>query len=93
MQRLWKNILKFFLRPYLCCMERKELTPGEAVLLLCDNVKLTPELYEAKYAAQGKRQYPVGMERAVRLAKQYDPDGLILCVEQRILKVEPNSET
>lgn len=73
-------------------MKGKELTPGEAVLVLCENVKLTPELYEAKYAAQGKREYPVGMERAVRLAREYDPDGLILCVEQRILKVEPNNE-
>lgn len=73
-------------------MKGKELTPGEAVLLLCENVKLTPELYEAKYAAQGKREYPVGMERAVRLAREYDPEGLILCVEQRILKVEPNNE-
>ena len=73
-------------------MKGKELTPGEAVLLLCENVKKTPELYEAMYAAQGKRQYPVGMERAVRLAKQYDPDGLILCVEQRIIKVEPARE-
>ena len=70
-------------------MKGKELTPGEAVLLLCENVKKTPELYEAMYAAQGKRPYPVGMERAVRLAREYDPDGLILCVEQRILKVEP----
>lgn len=70
-------------------MKGKELTPGEAVLLLCENVKLTPELYEAKYAAQGKREYPVGMERAVRLAREYDPEGLILCVEQRILKVDP----
>ena len=73
-------------------MKGKELTPGEAVLLLCENVKLTPELYEAKYAAQGKREYPVGMARAVRLAREYDPAGLILCVEQRILKVEPNNE-
>ena len=73
-------------------MKGKELTPGEAVLLLCENVKLTPELYEAKYAAQGKREYPVGMERAVRLAREYDPEGLILCVEQRILKAEPNPE-
>jgi len=74
-------------------MKGKELTPGEAVLLLCENVKLTPELYEAKYAALDKRPYPVGMKRAVRLVDKYDPEGLILCVEQRILKVEPNSET
>ena len=70
-------------------MKGKELTPNEAVLLLVQHVEMTPELYEAKYAAQGKREYPVGMERAVRLAREYDPDGLILCVEQRILKVDP----
>lgn len=74
-------------------MKGKELTPGEAVLLLCENVKLTAELYEAKYAAQGKREYPVGMERAVRLVDKYDPDGLLLCVEHRILRVEPTNET
>ena len=74
-------------------MKEKELTPNEAVLLLCEHVEMTPELYEAKYAALDKRPYPVGMKRAVRLVDKYDPDGLLLCVEQRILKVEPTNET
>lgn len=55
-------------------MELK-FTPTEAFLHFLKNYTgpMYPELYEAKYAAEGKRKHPLGTDRAKRLLEKYAP--------------------
>lgn len=66
----------------------EELTPSEAIIYLAENI--TPPvpkgLQEAKYAAQGKRDYEVGVSSVLKMIERHDPERKILDAQVVITK-------
>ena len=52
-----------------------QFTPLQAFLHFLENYtgQMNPELYEAKYTAQGLRKHPIGAKRIKRLLDKYAP--------------------
>lgn len=66
----------------------EELTPEQAVIYLAENTPspVPKRLQEGKYAAQGFRDYKVGIAGALSLIEKYDPDRKILDAQVVITK-------